>query len=67
MRSSSAWVTLAMGSSRAGVSKATVYVYFADKERLFEAVVQETVVPNLDRARALIDGYDGTTPGLIRR
>lgn len=53
-------------AARAGVSKATVYVYFADKERLFEAVVQETVVPNLDRARALIDGYDGTTPGLIR-
>jgi AcrR family transcriptional regulator len=53
-------------AARAGVSKATVYVYFADKQRLFEAVVQETVVPNLDRARALIDDYDGTTPGLIR-
>src|SRR3954465_7891528 len=41
----------------AGVSKGTLYVYFADKSRLFEAIVGEealehgTVVFNLDPAR----------------
>src|SRR4051812_45926149 len=41
----------------AGVSKGTLYVYFADKSRLFEAIVQEQalehgkVVFNVDPAR----------------
>src|SRR5438552_16855775 len=41
----------------AGVSKGTLYVYFADKSRLFEAIVGEealehgTVAFNLDPAR----------------
>src|SRR6266498_4076122 len=41
----------------AGVSKGTLYVYFADKSRLFEAMIQEEaltdgkVVFNLDPAR----------------
>lgn len=41
----------------AGVSKGTLYVYFADKSRLFEAIVeaevleQSQVVYNLDPAR----------------
>src|ERR1700749_370846 len=43
----------------AGVSKGTLYVYFADKTRLFEAIVEETalekgeVVFNLDPARGV--------------
>ncbi|MEZ4399191.1 MAG: TetR/AcrR family transcriptional regulator [Kofleriaceae bacterium] len=57
---------LADVAARAHVSKATVYVYFANKERLFEAVVRETVTPNVDRAEALIRGYDGSTPALLR-
>jgi len=28
----------------AGVSKGTLYVYFADKSRLFEAIVEETAL-----------------------
>src|ERR1700744_6362972 len=43
----------------AGVSKGTLYVYFADKNRLFEAIVEEEalekgeVVFNFDPARAV--------------
>jgi AcrR family transcriptional regulator len=37
---------------RAGVSKGTLYLYFADKEQLFRAVVRDAVVPNVDRLSA---------------
>jgi AcrR family transcriptional regulator len=53
-------------AAAAGVSKGTVYLYFESKERLFEAVVREAVLPNLDRAEALLRAYQGTTPDLIR-
>jgi AcrR family transcriptional regulator len=53
-------------AAAAGVSKGTVYLYFDSKERLFEAVVREAVLPNLDRAEALLCGYAGPTPELIR-
>lgn len=50
----------------AGVSKGTVYLYFESKEQLFEAVVRESVAPNIARAEALVDGWDGPTPELLR-
>jgi AcrR family transcriptional regulator len=53
-------------AAAAGVSKGTVYLYFETKERLFEAVVREAVLPNLDRAEAMLGAYQGTTPDLIR-
>jgi AcrR family transcriptional regulator len=53
-------------AAAAGVSKGTVYLYFESKERLFEAVVREAVLPNLDRAEAMLRAYQGTTPDLIR-
>jgi AcrR family transcriptional regulator len=39
---------------RAGVSKGTLYLYFADKEQLFRAVVRDAVVPNVERLRAAL-------------
>lgn len=36
---------------RAGVSKGTLYLYFADKEELFRAVVRDTVAPNIEEVR----------------
>lgn len=39
-------------AKRAGVSKGTLYLYFADKEQLFRAVVRDAVVPNVDRLSA---------------
>ncbi len=53
-------------AARAGVSKATVYLYFESKEALFEAVVRAAVLPSLDQATALVDAFEGTTPDLIR-
>ena len=53
-------------AARAGVTKATVYLYFADKERLFEAVVREAMTPNVERLEALVAAYDGSTPALLR-
>jgi AcrR family transcriptional regulator len=53
-------------AANAGVSKATVYLYFENKERLFEAVIRETVTPRLEQADALIDAFEGSTPNLVR-
>jgi len=50
----------------AGVSKGTVYLYFAGKEQLFEAVVREAIAPNIDRAEALVDSFEGPTAELLR-
>jgi AcrR family transcriptional regulator len=33
---------------RAGVSKGTLYLYFADKEQLFRAVVRDSIAPNVE-------------------
>lgn len=53
-------------AANAGVSKATVYLYFENKERLFEAVIRETVTPRVEQANALIDAFEGSTPNLVR-
>jgi AcrR family transcriptional regulator len=53
-------------AAAAGVSKGTVYLYFESKEQLFEAVVQAAISPNLDRAEAMLQAYDGPTPDLVR-
>ncbi len=36
-------------AERAGIAKGTIYLYFATKEELFEAVVREAISPVLDR------------------
>lgn len=53
-------------AARAGVSKATIYRYFENKEALFKAVVQESVVPPFAQASVLIDAYEGKTEELLR-
>ena len=53
-------------AARAGVSKATVYLYFENKEKLFEAVVRAAVAPKLDQAHELVDKFEGSTPDLMR-
>ena len=35
----------------AGVTKGTVYLYFASKEELFKAAIRETILPNFDRIK----------------
>lgn len=41
-------------AERAGVSKGTVYLYFANKEDLFKAVVRQALVPTLAKAETQI-------------
>lgn len=53
-------------AARAGVSKASIYLYFESKEKLFEAVVRAAVTPSLDRACALVEAFEGSTPDLVR-
>ena len=53
-------------AAAAGVSKATVYLYFESKEQLFEAVIRESVTPSFEQAAALVEVFDGTTPNLVR-
>lgn len=46
-------------AARAGVSKGSLYLYFANKEELFHAVVTQTISPNVDRVRLLMKTFDG--------
>jgi len=51
---------------RAGVTKGTVYLYFASKEELFEAAVRHTLVSSIARADATVRDFEGSTPDLLR-
>jgi AcrR family transcriptional regulator len=53
-------------ATRAGVSKGTLYLYFANKEDLFKAVVRQGLVSPLKEARDLIEGFTGPTADLLR-
>ncbi len=53
-------------AKNAGVSKGTLYLYFANKEDLFKAVVRENVVPVLGEAEQTIDRFEGDSAALFR-
>ncbi len=53
-------------AQRAGVTKGTVYLYFASKQELFEAAVRHTLVSSIARAHATVRDFEGTTPELLR-
>ncbi|PWK38280.1 TetR family transcriptional regulator [Cupriavidus plantarum] len=53
-------------AAAAGVSKGTVYLYFANKEELFKTVVRENMIPALMKGVDLVDSYEGSTPELLR-
>lgn len=52
-------------ATRAGVSKGTLYLYFANKEDLFKALVRENIVRLLDQFRAEIDDSDAPASELV--
>ncbi|HET7773679.1 MAG TPA: TetR/AcrR family transcriptional regulator, partial [Burkholderiaceae bacterium] len=52
-------------AARAGVSKGTLYLYFANKEELFRAVISEGLGPVLREATELVDRYQGNTFDLL--
>ena len=52
-------------AARAGVSKGALYLYFATKEDLFQAVVTRAVAPDLERVRAFARAHEGTFAELL--
>ena len=46
---------------RAGVSKGTLFLYFASKEELFKAVVRENISGRFSEWNAEFDAFEGST------
>lgn len=53
-------------AKRAGVSKGTLFLYFASKEDLFKAVVRENISGRFAQWGAELDQFQGTTPDMLR-
>ncbi|MFD2367040.1 TetR/AcrR family transcriptional regulator [Pseudoduganella sp. GCM10020061] len=51
---------------RAGVSKGTLYLYYANKEELFKAVVRDSIVTAIGDAEDVVAGYEGESGELLR-
>ncbi len=52
-------------AKRAGVSKGTIYRYFADKEALFLAAIQSRATPVLGEIDGFVEAFPGTTRDLL--
>lgn len=52
-------------AARAGVSKGTLYLYFANKVDLFKAVVREGLVSPIDEMRSVVEKFDGHSFELV--
>jgi AcrR family transcriptional regulator len=52
-------------AQRAGVTKGTVYLYYAGKEELFRAVVQDTVLPVLAEGERFVAEWQGSSRDLF--
>jgi len=50
---------------RAGVSKGAIYLYFATKEDIFRAVVEQAIAPNLHGLQGLAASHPGPLPALL--
>ena len=53
-------------AKRAGVSKGTLFLYFATKEELFKAVVRENIVGKFSEFNVALDSFTGNTETLLR-
>jgi AcrR family transcriptional regulator len=45
---------------RAGVSKATIYLYFPNKEELFREVIRGTIVSAIESGERAVEAFDGS-------
>lgn len=52
---------------RAGVSKGTLYLYYANKEDLFKAVVRQSIVPTIGAAETSVAEFEGHSAELLRQ
>ena len=53
-------------AARAGVSKGTLFLYFASKDELFKAVVRENISGRFSQWNAEFDAFEGGTPDMLR-
>jgi AcrR family transcriptional regulator len=53
-------------AARAGVSKGAIYLYFATKEDIFRAVVEQAIAPNILTVKAMIAAHPGPFSELVR-
>jgi AcrR family transcriptional regulator len=53
-------------AARAGVSKGTLYLYFDSKATLLKAVVEDGIVPVLDKGEDIVANFVGSTSELLR-
>ncbi len=51
---------------RAGVSKGALYLYYANKEALFRAVVEEGILPTLAQMEAQMDRHESSATELLQ-
>jgi AcrR family transcriptional regulator len=52
---------------RAGVTKGTIYLYFANKEALFKALIRETIVPVIAKGEEVAKTFTGSARDLFER
>lgn len=58
--------TLEQVARQAGITKGTLYLYFATKEELFRAVVRQELLPNLAGLESFVASYTGSIAALLR-
>jgi AcrR family transcriptional regulator len=54
-------------AAKAGVSKGTLYLYYANKEELFRAVVRRSIAPLIAQTREVIEGSADDSATLLAR
>jgi AcrR family transcriptional regulator len=54
-------------AAKAGIAKGTLYLYFANKEELFKAVVREALVARLVEFKDQIGKFQGSSAELLRQ
>ncbi|MEO8115395.1 MAG: TetR/AcrR family transcriptional regulator [Phenylobacterium sp.] len=52
-------------AERAGVSKGAIYLYFATKEEIFRAVVDQAIAPNIEVVKAMAAAHPGPFRDLV--
>lgn len=53
-------------AARAGVSKGTLYLYFASKEALFMEVIKQGLMPVVEEGEAMLGQHSGDAASLLR-
>jgi AcrR family transcriptional regulator len=52
---------------RAGVTKGTLYLYFASKEALFKEMVRQTIVPAIASGEQVVSAHTGSAADLFKQ